>query len=124
MASQKEKETSQDKLERKDKRKRIDESIEHCTHVLSVLLQKPKMWCHPTFRTVRECIQVMKANPQQFPQVILLHHRRIGSLPEEPVRKQQVGHGYPYGQPTQGLSFCLVLVGWLHAAHRWIALDE
>lgn len=70
MASQKEKETSQDKLERKDKRKRIDESIEHCTHVLSVLLQKPEMWCHPTFRTVRECIQVMKANPQQFPPVI------------------------------------------------------
>jgi hypothetical protein len=24
----------------------------------------------------------------------------------------------------QGLSFRAVVVGWLHAAHRWIALDE
>jgi hypothetical protein len=70
MSNQQEEDTQQDKTKRKDKRKRIDESIEHCTHVLSVLLQKPELWCLSTFKLVRECLQMMKANPQQFSPVV------------------------------------------------------
>ena len=62
--------TAQDRAERKDKRRRIGESINQGEHILSIVLEKPTLWPRPEFKRVRECIQAMKSNPQRFSPII------------------------------------------------------
>jgi hypothetical protein len=62
--------TDQDKTERSDKRKRQLETTYHCTHLLSVLIERPELWPTSEFKRIRECIFTMRANPQTYGPVV------------------------------------------------------
>ena len=47
-----------------------DEAVEYCEHLLRMLTTNtdgPDMWREKEFKGIRECVQVIKAQPQQFP---------------------------------------------------------
>lgn len=82
--------TDQNKTESSDKRKRQLETTYHCTHLLSVLIERPELWPTSEFKRIRECIFTMRANPQTYGPVV------GGAQPDGLINQES-------NQPTQKL---------------------